>query len=79
MPLVVPGVNSTSGDKTEEWTNKLVGKKLSDEQSDETVRLHVPCLCIFEQCADDMVVLLQARPPRGNPDHRARNDGYKGL
>ncbi|KAF7550824.1 hypothetical protein G7046_g7897 [Stylonectria norvegica] len=37
MPLVVPGINSTSGDKTEEWTNKLVGKKLSDEDSNETV------------------------------------------
>jgi hypothetical protein len=39
MPLVVPGINSTSGDKAEEWQNKLVGKKLSDEEtSTETVR-----------------------------------------
>ncbi|KAF4422190.1 pua rna binding domain-containing [Fusarium acutatum] len=38
MPLVVPGINSTSGDKAEEWQNKLVGKKLSDEESStETV------------------------------------------
>ncbi|OJD37666.1 pua rna binding domain-containing protein [Diplodia corticola] len=29
MPLVVPGINST-GDKTEEWTNHLVGKKIGD-------------------------------------------------
>jgi len=31
MPLVVPGINS-GGDasKTEEWQNKLVGKKLGD-------------------------------------------------
>ncbi|ORY62441.1 uncharacterized protein BCR38DRAFT_346090 [Pseudomassariella vexata] len=37
MPLVVPGITSTgSGDKTEEWSNKLVGKKLSDEFNDET-------------------------------------------
>ncbi|KAF4997131.1 hypothetical protein ACHAPU_008600 [Fusarium lateritium] len=37
MPLVVPGINST-GDNTEEWMNKLVGKKLSDEESsNETV------------------------------------------
>ncbi|KAK1995558.1 hypothetical protein LX36DRAFT_751028 [Colletotrichum falcatum] len=36
MPLVVPGINNeSSGDKTEEWTNKLVGKKLHDEVSDE--------------------------------------------
>jgi hypothetical protein len=37
MPLVVPGITGTSGDKTEEWTNKLVGKKLSDGSSSETV------------------------------------------
>ncbi|KAJ9148952.1 hypothetical protein NKR23_g4674 [Pleurostoma richardsiae] len=39
MPLVVPGITSNSGDKTEEWTNKLVGKKLSDDPSSET------CFC----------------------------------
>ena len=42
MPLVVPGVttsSSTTGNpKTDEWTNKLVGKKLHDEDSNETVR-----------------------------------------
>ncbi|KUI55860.1 hypothetical protein VP1G_03296 [Cytospora mali] len=38
MPLVVPGVTSQqSGDKTEEWMNKLVGKKLSEQDaSNET-------------------------------------------
>lgn len=38
MPLVVPGINS-GGDnsKTEEWMNKLVGKKLTDGPSDATV------------------------------------------
>ncbi|KAK1585674.1 uncharacterized protein LY79DRAFT_558059 [Colletotrichum navitas] len=37
MPLVVPGINNeSSGDKTEEWTNKLVGKKLHEEESNET-------------------------------------------
>ncbi|KAK7931257.1 hypothetical protein PG985_001969 [Apiospora marii] len=35
MPLVVPGISSTSGDKTEEWTNKLVGKKVSDDAHSE--------------------------------------------
>ncbi|EEY20161.1 hypothetical protein HYQ45_012098 [Verticillium longisporum] len=39
MPLVVPGIQSQSGDLTEEWTNKLVGKTLHDEKSDET------CFC----------------------------------
>ena len=37
MPLVVPGVTSNSGDdKTQEWVNKLVGKKLSDDDHTET-------------------------------------------
>lgn len=29
MPLVVPGLTST-GNKTDEWTNHLVGKKIGD-------------------------------------------------
>jgi hypothetical protein len=43
MPLVVPGINSTPGNKTEEWQNKLVGKKLGDDASTETV-CHFPFL-----------------------------------
>lgn len=39
MPLVIPGITGNSGDKTEEWTNKLVGKKLSEGSSDEVVRI----------------------------------------
>jgi hypothetical protein len=38
MPLVVPGINDgSSGDLTTEWTNKLVGKKISDDTHSETV------------------------------------------
>ncbi|CDM30261.1 hypothetical protein DTO013E5_8619 [Penicillium roqueforti] len=29
MPLVVPGINSSFGDKSE-WVNKLMGKTISD-------------------------------------------------
>lgn len=36
MPLVVPGVNSSMGDKSE-WVNKLIGKKLSETTSDVNV------------------------------------------
>ncbi|RDA92082.1 hypothetical protein CP533_3595 [Ophiocordyceps camponoti-saundersi (nom. inval.)] len=36
MPLVVPGVTSVAANSTEEWQNKLVGKKLSDTESNET-------------------------------------------
>ncbi|POR34025.1 Translation machinery-associated protein 20, partial [Tolypocladium paradoxum] len=35
MPLVVPHV-TTAADKTDEWQKKLVGKKLSDTESNET-------------------------------------------
>ena len=40
MPLVVPGINSNMGDKSE-WVNKLMGKKISDSGSDELVRPEV--------------------------------------
>ncbi|TDZ22340.1 Uncharacterized protein C8034_v000524 [Colletotrichum sidae] len=37
MPLVVPGINNNApDDRTAEWTNKLVGKKLHEEESNET-------------------------------------------
>ena len=45
MPLVVPGINSGgSASKTEEWTNKLVGKKIGEGSSDEIVCLSSPVL-----------------------------------
>lgn len=34
MPLVVPGMQSKDGDKTSDWMNKLMGKKIG-ESSDE--------------------------------------------
>ncbi|SLM40336.1 pua rna binding domain-containing protein [Lasallia pustulata] len=36
MPLVVPGINSGGSNQQSEWTNRLVGKKLSDSTSDST-------------------------------------------
>jgi hypothetical protein len=36
MPLVIPGINSSLGDKSE-WVSKLMGKTISDT-SNETVR-----------------------------------------
>jgi hypothetical protein len=38
MPLVVPGITSSDSSKTEEWSNKLVGKKIG-ENSDATASL----------------------------------------
>ena len=37
MPLVIPGITSAPKDRAEEWQNKLVGKTLSDSESNETV------------------------------------------
>lgn len=37
MPLVVPGLMTSGGDQQGEWMNKLMGKKLSDSTSNETV------------------------------------------
>jgi hypothetical protein len=38
MPLVVPGINSGGANaKTDEWMNKLVGKKIGEGSSDATV------------------------------------------
>jgi hypothetical protein len=36
MPLIDPVTTSAGGDKTQEWQNKLVGKKLGDNH-DEVV------------------------------------------
>ena len=43
MPLVVPGLTSNSGenDKTNNWMNQLMGKKIGDT-SNETVRDYFP-------------------------------------
>ena len=47
MPLVVPGLMSDSKDKSGEWQNKLMGKKLGDS-SDNIVRLQQSVsLCRF--------------------------------
>lgn len=36
MPLVVPGLQSNSGDQTQQWFQKLAGKKIG-EKHDENV------------------------------------------
>ncbi|OJJ49638.1 hypothetical protein ASPZODRAFT_22371 [Penicilliopsis zonata CBS 506.65] len=33
MPLVVPGINSSMGNKTD-WANKLMGKKITEASAD---------------------------------------------
>ncbi|KAL2043645.1 hypothetical protein N7G274_003952 [Stereocaulon virgatum] len=36
MPLVVPGMMGGSGNQQQEWMNKLVGKTITDGNSDAT-------------------------------------------
>lgn len=40
MPLVVPGIQSKDGNSQDDWTSKLMGKKLG-EQHDEIVCSHL--------------------------------------
>ncbi|RJE24271.1 Peptidase inhibitor I78 family [Aspergillus sclerotialis] len=42
MPLVVPGINSSLGDKNNEWAQKLVGKKISESSSDTFAKKDLP-------------------------------------
>ena len=37
MPLVVPGVMTSGGNQQDSWMSKLVGKKITDATTDETV------------------------------------------
>lgn len=41
MPLVVPGIMTENKGKTEEWQEKLLGKKIG-EHTDEVVRFCLP-------------------------------------
>jgi len=36
MPLVVPGLMSKDGDKTNDWMGKLMGKKIGDSSDEIT-------------------------------------------
>ncbi|KAJ4353365.1 uncharacterized protein N0V89_005094 [Didymosphaeria variabile] len=36
MPLVVPGIQSSGGDQINEWSSKLMGKKLGDNHDEVT-------------------------------------------
>lgn len=36
MPLVVPGITSNNGDKSQDWQNQLMGKKLGETSDHQT-------------------------------------------
>jgi len=79
MPLVVPGITSSgNGSKMEEWTNKLVGKKIG-ESSDATVCLWCLRPSPSLSSAYNVVDICTSRPPKGDACHRTRNDGYQGF
>ena len=78
MPLVVPGIIPQGGDKskTEEWTNKLVGKKLG-EGSDATV---CRFLSYTQNFFEDILMLIlldirESRTAQGDSCHSARPNG----
>ena len=79
MPLVVPGINS-GGDasKTEEWQNKLVGKKIGEGASDATVFLLVSSQ-IARLMLSEILDIRKGRSPKGNQSHSTRTDGYQGF
>ncbi|KAI1255307.1 hypothetical protein MGN70_003372 [Eutypa lata] len=68
MPLVVPGITSNSSEdpKTQEWTNKLVGKKLTDDGHTETnfCKRDLPQQCRVVQ--PGQMVTMDFRPERLN-------------
>lgn len=79
MPLVVPGImNNNNGDKTQDWTNKLVGKTLCEGPSSEIVSQLGDALVAL---ADDPTSpgLLQDGAATEDASHRARLDGDQGL
>lgn len=63
MPLVVPGINSgdKENSKTQEWTQKLVGKKIG-ESSDSTVS--------FSMSPRIFKILISYRPSQGQTSPR---------
>ncbi len=60
MRLVIPGCIDIGMSKQEKWTNKLVGKKLSDSTSDRTVGLP-PWLPTHQRCDWTTARLLRGR------------------
>ncbi|KAI0506558.1 hypothetical protein F5B22DRAFT_446683 [Xylaria bambusicola] len=66
MPLVVPGVTDNSGDLTQEWQNKLVGKTVSDDSHSETnfCKKDLPEKC--RVITPGMMVTKDYRPDRLN-------------
>jgi hypothetical protein len=79
MPLVVPGLTNNSGenDKTNNWMNQLMGKKIGDT-SNETVspsNILLPdartTRCV-EELLRPMTDLRQNRAPQRAPRHQGR-------
>ncbi|KAI1420812.1 hypothetical protein F5Y12DRAFT_787993 [Xylaria sp. FL1777] len=88
MPLIVPGITDKSGGLTQEWTNKLVGKTVSDDSHSETnfCKKDLPQQCRVIQ--PGMMVTKDFNPDRLNvhvkedgtvshlPEHHHTIDSY---
>lgn len=83
MPLVIPGITTNSADATQEWSNKLVGKTVSDSSHSETVSAFLTFLplgtgqLIFVFMR--LVEFLQEGSATGMSRNPARHDGDQGL
>ncbi|GAW26005.1 putative pua RNA binding domain-containing protein [Rosellinia necatrix] len=73
MPLNFLGTSSNSGDPTQDWTNKLVGKTVSDSSHSETnfCKKDLPQQC--RVIHPGMLVTKDFRPERLNV--HVREDG----
>ena len=67
MPLVVPGVMTSGGNQHDSWMSKLVGKKITDSTTDETVRLLIRLKSGLINI-DGYAELLEARSSKGSSD-----------
>lgn len=75
MPLVVPGITSQGGnDKTSDWMNKLMGKKIGDN-SNETVSGNDKSLDSDTDCGPDLCEDGSAKGASCRQGRRHADDG----
>ncbi|KAF2447585.1 hypothetical protein P171DRAFT_452822 [Karstenula rhodostoma CBS 690.94] len=65
MPLVVPGIQSKGGEQIDEWTNKLMGKKIGDNHDEVTfAKKDLPS--VHRVLQPDSMSTMDHRPDRLN-------------
>lgn len=72
MPLVVPGIQNTTGGDKNEWLNKLVGKKITESTHDVEVYDAPGYISGFYILTSIILVVRQNRSPQVSPDSSTR-------